>query len=90
MGVEFDKKRMLENISFLLKEKGKKIGELETEAGVSVGYISRTSKDENAKPGIDFILKVAEALNISVDMLLKVDLTDLTPTEKYLLSFFEN
>jgi len=89
MGVEFDKKRMLENISFLLKEKGKKIGELETEAGVSVGYISRTSKDENAKPGIDFILKVAEALNISVDMLLKVDLTDLTPTEKYLLSFFE-
>ena len=89
MGVEFDKKRMLDNISFLLKEKEKKIGELETEAGVSVGYISRTSKDENAKPGIDFILKTAEALDISVDMLLKVDLTELTPTEKYLLSFFE-
>ena len=32
MTEEFNKKIMLDNISFLLNESGKKIGELETEA----------------------------------------------------------
>lgn len=85
----FNKKLMLDNISFMLKELGKKIGELESEAGVSPGYISRTSKDNNAKPGIDFIIKVAESLNTSVDTLVSVDLASLTPTERYLLAFLE-
>ncbi len=89
MSKEFNKQLMLDNISFLLKELGKKIGELETESGVSPGYISRTSKDGNAKPGIDFIVKVAESLNTSVDTLLNVDLAELTPTERYLISFIE-
>lgn len=89
MGCDFDKKLMMENIAFLLKQTGKKIGELEAEAGVSTGYISRTSKDENAKPGIDFIIKVAEALKVSVDSLLKVNMTDYTYTELYIMSFVE-
>ena len=89
MSVEFNKQLMLDNISFMLKEFGKKIGELEAEAGVSPGYISRTSKDDKAKPGIDFIVKVAEALNTSVDTLLNIDLSGLTPTERYLISFLE-
>ena len=86
---ELNKKRLFDNISYMLKKSGKKIGELETEAGVSSGYISRTSKDNNTKPGIDFILKVAAILNVSVDTLLNVDLSRLTPTEQYLLSFLE-
>jgi len=89
MSAEFNKQLMLDNISFMLKEFGKKIGELEAEAGVSPGYISRTSKDDKAKPGIDFIVKVAEALNTSVDTLLNIDLSGLTPTERYLISFIE-
>lgn len=89
MSSEFNKKLMLDNISFLLKEYGKKIGELEAEAGVSAGYISRTTKDSSGKPGVDFIMKVAEALKISVDTLLNIDLTGLTPTERYLISFIE-
>lgn len=89
MAIEFNKKLMFDNISFMLKEFGKKIGELEIEAGVSPGYISRTTKDESGKPGIDFIIKVADALNTSVDTLLNVDLTSLTPTERYLISFLE-
>lgn len=89
MSVEFDKKIMFDNISLMLKELGKKIGELEAEAGVSAGYISRANKDNNTKPGIDFIVNVAEALNISIDTLLKVDLSALTPTEKYLISFID-
>lgn len=89
MSEEFNKDLMFKNISLMLSEFGKKIGELEMEAGVSIGYISRSIKDTKSKPGIDFILKVAEALNTSVDTLLKVDLSELTPTEKYLITFLE-
>jgi len=86
---EFNKQIMLDNISFLLNESGKRIGELETEAGVSAGYISRITKEEKMKPGIEFIMKVAESLNISIDTLLNVDLGEMTPTERYLVSFLE-
>lgn len=89
MSEEFNKNIMFNNITFMLKERGKKIGELESEAGVSPGYISRTSKEGNTKPGIDFIMKAAEALNVSVDTLLRVDMSRLTPTERYLLTFLE-
>ncbi|MDY4784091.1 helix-turn-helix transcriptional regulator [Pygmaiobacter massiliensis] len=89
MDGEFNKKIMFDNISFMLKEFGKKIGELEAEAGVSPGYISRASKDGSAKPGIDFVVKAAEALGTSIDTLISVDMTSLTPTELYLLSFLE-
>lgn len=86
---EFNRTLFFDNIAFKLKETGKKIGELENEAGVSPGYISRTSKDGSTRPGIDFIMRVAAALNISVDTLLKVDLTKLSPTEQYLYSFID-
>ncbi len=89
MTSEFNKQLFLDNISFLLKESDKKIGELETEAGVSPGYISRISKEGNSKPGIEFIMKVADSLNISMDTLLKLALTEMTPTERYLVSFLE-
>lgn len=89
MNEEFNKNIMFDNISFLLEKYGKKIGELESEAGVSTGYISRTSKDSGAKPGIDFIINVAATLKISIDTLVNVDLSGLTPTELYLVSFFE-
>ncbi len=89
MTTEFNKQLMLDNISFLLKEFGKKIGELETDAGVSPGYISRISKEGNTKPGIEFIMKVADSLNTSMDTLLNVDLAEMTPTERYLISFLE-
>lgn len=89
MTSEFNKQLMLDNIYFLLKEFGKKIGELETDAGVSPGYISRISKDGNTKPGIEFIMKVADSLNTSMDTLLNVELAEMTPTERYLVSFLE-
>lgn len=86
---EFNKQIMLDNISFLLNKFGKRIGELETEAGVSAGYISRITKEEKMKPGIEFIMKVAESLNTSIDTLLNINLGEMTPTEQYLVSFLE-
>lgn len=89
VGEEFNKKLMFDNISYALSILGKRIGELEKETGVSTGYVARASKDENAKPGIDFIVKAADALNMSVDTLLNVDLSGLTETERYLVSFLD-
>lgn len=87
MSNKFDKKMMFNNIYFMLKKTGKKIGELESEAGVSSGYISRTSKDEKTKPGVEFVINVAKALDVSLDTLINVDMSGLTATEEYLLSF---
>lgn len=86
----FDKKICLANIYYLAKEKNIKIGDLEAAAGVSVGYLSRINKDDNeTNPGIDFISRVAELLNTGIDTLVNVDLSGLTPTERYLISFME-
>ena len=62
---------------------------MEKNAGVSTGYISRSSKDGGTKPGIDFIMNVAAELHVSIDTLLKGNLATLTPTEHYLLNFLE-
>ncbi len=89
IAMEFKKDTLFGNIIFLLKEQGKRIGEFEADTGVSPGYISRASKEGNAKPGIDFIMKAAEILNVSLDTLLGTDISELTPTEKYLVSFLK-
>lgn len=62
---------------------------METNVGVSTGYISRTSKESNSKPGIDFILNVSNFLGVSMDTLINFDFSKATPTEEYLTSFLE-
>lgn len=87
MSKPFNKDILFSNITYLMKRKNMKIGDLEKKAGVSTGYISRASKTDEAKPGIDFIMSVADILGISVDVLLKHDLSRVTWTEEYVLSF---
>ncbi|WP_279002421.1 helix-turn-helix domain-containing protein [Acidaminococcus fermentans] len=86
---QFNSKTLFDNIEFLIKSENRKIGEVESAAGVSAGYISRTSKDGGSKPGIDFIMNIAKALHVSIDTLLTVDIASMTPTERYLVSFLE-
>lgn len=86
---EFNKKCLFDNILFKLESLDLRVGELEASVGVSPGYISRTSKDAKTKPGIDFIVKVAKILDVSIDTLVKINIAELTPTERYLLSFFD-
>lgn len=87
----FNKHRCLENIRFLLKEKTDiKIGQIEKEASVSPGYMSRLEKDGNtSEPSMEFIVSAAKLLKISIDSLISVDFTGLTPTEQYLVNFFD-
>lgn len=87
---DFDKTVMLSNISTLLKEHGMKMGELEQILGISTGYISRIAKPgSDKKLSIDVAWKIARLFNRSLYELLEVNYSELTPTEKYLVSFIE-
>ena len=86
---EFDKELVFNNIEYLIKESNKKIGEVEKEAGVSTGYISRCSKEDGPKPSIDFIVSVAAQLDVTVDALLNDKFGDMNPTEAYVYKFIQ-
>lgn len=85
--ITFNKDVFFNNIYILLKKRNIKIGDFEEQCGVSTGYIAR-AKDGNTKPGIDFVVNAADVLGISVDTLATVDLSVASPTEQYLLCFF--
>ena len=87
MASENDKDILFENINYLLKERGIKVGDFEKDTGVYPGYISRVSKEATAKPGFDFIVKAASILHVSIDSLLCHRFSEATPTENYLAGF---
>lgn len=87
---EFNKMLCLSNIYHLAKSKNIKIGDLESAAGVSAGYISRLNKaDTKTSPSIEMLAVVADMLGVSLDALLYHDYESLTPTEKYVVDFLE-
>ena len=59
---------MLENIKAIAKGKGLSLRQLEEVAGIGQNTMSRW--DEN-KPSVDKVKKVADALGVTVDELLK-------------------
>ncbi len=87
----FNKRRCFENIRFLLKEKSDvKIGQIEKEAGVSLGYMSRMEKPGNtSEPSAEFIVTAARMLDVSLDVLLLTDMAAMNPTEKYLATLMQ-
>lgn len=86
----FNKNRIIENIYFLAKEKGLKMGDIEKNAGVSPGYLSRINKsDSTSIPGIDLMYYIAQQLGVSVDTLLEAHYEQLTKADKYALDFIQ-
>lgn len=87
----FDKSICFSNIRYLLKEKPEiKVGQIEKEASVRLGYTARLEKPDNtSEPSIEFVMSAAKLLEVSLDTLLMIDLTGLTPTEEYLVSFID-
>lgn len=87
----FDKMLCFSNIRELLRKNPEvKIGQIEKEAGIRLGYMARLEKEDNtAEPSMEFILTAAKLLKVSVDVLVTVDLKGLTPTEEYLAGFFD-
>ena len=87
--MDFDNSIIFKNISYLIKKNKRKVRELEEAAGVSVGYISRTSKDPKLKPGIDFIMRISGELGVSIDLLVNYDLESLSSTQVYLYGLLD-
>lgn len=87
----FDKNLVGKNIKHLIASKNDKISEIESGAEVSNGYLSRMIKDEGKSsfPIMDVLFYVANKYQVSILTLLTVDLTALTPNEKFLVSFFD-
>ena len=87
----FNKTICFSNIRELLrKNPDVKIGQIEREAGIRLGYMSRLEKDGNtSEPSIEFIVSAAKLLKVSIDTLIAVDLTGLTSTEQYIVDFFD-
>ena len=85
----FDKQICLNNIRYLLNTHPDiKIGQIERDAGVGLGYMSRLLKADNTTdPSIEFVMTAAKAFSINIDCLLTKDLTGATATEMYLISF---
>ena len=89
--MQYDKKVLLKNISYLIKKKGIKIGELEKSIGVSAGYISRINKkNDGVSTNVDIIYKIAHELGVTMDVLVSVDLEEIGDNEQYLLNFFKS
>lgn len=84
----YDKKILCENIRYLIKEKGVKLGDIERSSGNTVGYMSRLEKEDNmSAPNFDFIITAASMLKTTIEELLYSDLAQATETEKYILKF---
>ena len=86
----FDKALCFSNIRYLMKDSDVKIGQIEREAGFRLGYLARLEKPDNTtEPSIEFIATAAKMLKVSIDTLISVNLSEMTPTEKYIQSFLD-
>lgn len=67
-------KVIIDNILFLANKKGISKSDLEKEAGISAGYISRLSRPENTTvPNVEVLLAFSKKLGVTVDYLVNPD-----------------
>lgn len=85
--MELDYSIMIRNIKNFIAKNNIKIGDLEKQAGVSPGYISRLIKTKSSKPNVPFIIGVADCLGVSVKSLLFTDFSNYSLEEEKLLPF---
>lgn len=88
--IMFDKKRCMDNIYAIARDRKIKIGDLERKAGVSSGYLSKLNKEENtATPGVELLLHIANVLGVSMDFLVSANYTELGENEIYFAHFID-
>lgn len=64
---DFDNTILANNIGYLVKRNGMRIGELEEFLGISAGYISRTVKEDSKKKmSIDIVWKIARLFDTDI------------------------
>ena len=67
---------MLENIKRLCAEQGITIQQLEDKANIAAGTVGRWGKGGKLLPSVDKAKRVADALGVTVDELLRDDCDD--------------
>lgn len=81
----YNREMILKNIDLLMKERHVKSSVLEEQAGVSRGYLSRI-KDSDSSLFVIFLMKVCNALNCTLDDLVRAPLGEMTKNERLLLN----
>lgn len=86
----FDKAKCFANIRALLKDSDVKIGQIEKETGVRLGYMARLEKPDNtSEPTVEFVVTAAKLLGVTVDMLISGQIDGLNGNERFVLSFLD-
>lgn len=63
------------NIKKIRMDKGLGVNELSRLSGVNASYISALERDEKKNPSVNILEKLAAALNVTIDELMKTDNT---------------
>ena len=87
----FNKQNCFANIRALLKENPDiKIGMIEKEAGIRLGYTARLEKADNtSEPSMEFIASAAKLLGVTIDMLITGKIDGLNGNERFVLKFLD-
>lgn len=83
------KKTLMSNTLFCLTTEGRKMEQLENEIGVKPGYFVEKGKETGCELDVNVVMALAKDLHITVDTLLGVDLTALSPNARYRVMFLD-
>lgn len=74
---KWDRDILINNIYYLIGKNNLTIKDLELQAGVNIGYLARMKKG-NEKISSEFLVKACDILNISIDVIISTNLTNIT------------
>lgn len=84
----FKKNIFFGNVDHLLLKQGKKLGELEVNSGNRPGYLSRMKSGKiGSDPSIEFAMTAAEEFGVPLELLVSVDLSQMSATEEFIMKF---
>ena len=86
---ELNRERLLNNLDSLLSWEMLTQAELESAAGLYVGYISRMKSDPRKLPALDAIWKMAQVLGVSVEWIIEGTVGDLDENVLYVRRFLQ-
>lgn len=92
---EFDSSTLANNIVYLAKKHGIRVGELENMIGISAGYLSRTiKKNSKKKMSIDIVWKIAKLFETDIKTLTESEMwvahTNTNLLERFLDRLYED
>ncbi len=87
--MEYQNTLFLSNVDNIRKVFHEKVGELETEIGVSTGYFARLSQKPDTLPGAEVLMKIALHYGVSIDSLLLHSYATCSETDKIMSEYVE-